>query len=1370
MRRFLLVFAVFCVFCAANPPLWKAIFGSVAKVIVRTQAGCRLAYRELTVEGGSLILDDAVLFDVSGGKSAFFLQAERISLHVSWSRPLEFFFQIQKPRLVLSEAALKKERKGRGDWRWRAEVVEGTLEWMDEALEPARFSFERLGGNHMGELHLRWGTSSLQLIGLRGEEGVDWHIEGQELSLLLLKKMARLGGFVREGIEVDGSVSGAIDLCAGPEGIAWKGAKLEGKELLLVEEQNMCRGTISLDWVADRFRFSLEKGMLVTAASSLEEVAFLATYRAGVGAKWECQSVAKTEQASLPFLCVGKGFFDPDHPSSIGGQWELGSAKGHFVGEDPDHRHWMFEWEHLQRDEAVFLQGLVVALDSRALEWEWLSGVLSGKCKVSVDPWAVDLLSLHGEEMAVRSVKSEVEAGSSRLTATAKEWTLERGWIQGTSWGGTEWKGRYDLAEGILQLEGLWEGKPATLRAEKKEILFAATTSVEGLFQLEVKGQWEPKAIQLASIEGHYGALSFAGRGEVETAAAGPWNFALLIPRFEGEIEPWIYPLEPRLQGIQGHVAARGSGFELCGEWGSALDIADWSLELQWSQGEFPISTHCRVEQLNVEMYADPEKIDFVSAKGSMVTSLAGTTFAIPWEAPRVKIAGDSALFDVRIQGKVWDFARLSGRKEGSELWIDPARSHLFGTPLTVRDLMWEEGLAKGALKVSVPWNKFGSLLAGWKLPIEGSLNFDASFERGKRADVSIFGLQWNGFETPYPLELNLQQRGVEWTLHSFSMGPLAAHCTLEADPSLLRLKGGEVKWGDGISSAFEGKWTGLGQADFVLQNMQATLERIGELPWKGWRGTLKGEGCLILGKEGIELDLDANLRNIQAHGFSFENTGPIHFFFASGEGALVKGIDCRIAKDAWEFHSKVDLLQFHAKKKQWLAEKTQLHLPAGLLDQFKQMEAGKLARFVDEGKSIDVVCDLGCAVDGSEFFCAVKEGLFPLAGEARHVRDLSFVCTPEKYFGSTLFAHQGNWARGSLEVDRGTLSHGRIFLQDADRNDETPLAIQWAESFDQQIEIESIEGSFAGIDASFHSLGGEKTPELIGSARFDFRRLSEWIPPAVSEVFHQLEMGRGYELKGSLFIDRKNLADFHFEGIFSGKQLELFGFELRTLLAQVDLTPSTLRIYDVKISDSAGSLKIDQILLQEPKGEPWTIEIPKFVIEDLRPSLLHSPGQEPGELTPLLVRRLTMTQFHGLLADGATYQAEGNLTFINSFKREKSVFDLPADVLGRIIGLDLELLVPVTGELFFELNDGFFQLTELRHSFSEGERSQFFLVENDFSPRMDLDGNLQILVKMKQFVLFTLTEGFYISIEGKLNNPRFRLQKKQRFFGGGEP
>jgi hypothetical protein len=192
--------------------------------------------------------------------------------------------------------------------------------------------------------------------------------------------------------------------------------------------------------------------------------------------------------------------------------------------------------------------------------------------------------------------------------------------------------------------------------------------------------------------------------------------------------------------------------------------------------------------------------------------------------------------------------------------------------------------------------------------------------------------------------------------------------------------------------------------------------------------------------------------------------------------------------------------------------------------------------------------------------------------------------------------------------------------------------------------------------------------------------------------------------------------------------------------------------------------LKIDELMLEGKDNQPWTIAIPNLTILEMRPSLLQRPGGAAGSISPLVVRQLTLTDFKGLLDDGKTYTAQGKLRFINSYKRGETVFDLPANVLSRIVGLDLDLLIPVTGNLEFNLKDGYFNLLELTDAYSEAKRSQFFLEMNP-PPRMDLDGNLQIFIKMKQFVLLKITESLLISIDGVLNEPKYHL-KKRRFFG----
>jgi hypothetical protein len=191
--------------------------------------------------------------------------------------------------------------------------------------------------------------------------------------------------------------------------------------------------------------------------------------------------------------------------------------------------------------------------------------------------------------------------------------------------------------------------------------------------------------------------------------------------------------------------------------------------------------------------------------------------------------------------------------------------------------------------------------------------------------------------------------------------------------------------------------------------------------------------------------------------------------------------------------------------------------------------------------------------------------------------------------------------------------------------------------------------------------------------------------------------------------------------------------------------------------------MKINELTMSQSEEDPWKISMPVFKLQEFRPSLLQKVGRDVGPVGPLVVRELNLTDFKGELEESITYTAKGDLAFVNSFKREHTVFDIPADLLGRIFGLDLELLIPVKGNLSFELKEGKFFLDELHDAYSEGKRSKFFLVKEGESPSVDLDGNVNILVKMRQYVLFKFTENFLLSIDGTLDTPSYSLQKKSR-------
>jgi hypothetical protein len=691
----------------------------------------------------------------------------------------------------------------------------------------------------------------------------------------------------------------------------------------------------------------------------------------------------------------------------------------------------------------------------------------------------------------------------------------------------------------------------------------------------------------------------------------------------------------------------------------------------------------------------------------------------IPFYCPTLSFYEGTWDFDFRLKRKTWDFFRLAGSFDGSHLTFSHA--NLLGEPLLIAAHSPQELRAS----MELPWKAVlagGPLLKEWgldlkKVPLVKNTHIDFLYQKGQ-IDLTAQG-------DSVPFILNAHQKEDAWQIDLAS--DLKMTALFKNNGSLK----GALKWKSDFETDFEGKLDPNLNCAFSLSNSMFNLKTIEELSMEG---IARGSGHFTYNGE-IEADFDFNLSSLVVESYSLENEGGIHFSYSSKQGALFQGIHLH-----GPFDCVIDLLEYDAKGSHWIFHNAQVHLPTNLLTH-------KFLQFIDKTRDLNLNADIDLASDFSSFSCTMREGSIPLNGADRHIENLKCFWQGDKCELS--FHYLKELYRMHCQIDDKI--EGRFLFGD----EEMPLAIDW--EYQDALLIQSIEGSFHGIEASFHA---ESPNVLVGSAHINFTALCPLLPLEVAEGFQEIKMGEGYELKGRLKL-KKNLP--YFQGILSGKAIELFGFQFRTLLAQVDLRPEKMRIYDLKISDSAGILKIDEILMED--HAPWTIAIPNLTIQELRPSLLMRPEDTaPGPLTPLVVRKMHIEDFKGILHDGKTYTGNGDLHFINSYKREETVFDLPANVLSRIVGLDLDLLIPVTGDLTFDIKDGYFNLLELKNAYSEGKRSQFFL-ESTLLPRMDLDGNLQICIKMKQFVLFKITESLLISIDGVLDDPQFHLKRK-RFFG----
>jgi hypothetical protein len=237
-----------------------------------------------------------------------------------------------------------------------------------------------------------------------------------------------------------------------------------------------------------------------------------------------------------------------------------------------------------------------------------------------------------------------------------------------------------------------------------------------------------------------------------------------------------------------------------------------------------------------------------------------------------------------------------------------------------------------------------------------------------------------------------------------------------------------------------------------------------------------------------------------------------------------------------------------------------------------------------------------------------------------------------------------------------------------------------------------------------------------------------------------------------------KGTSPCFFEGVVSGKECEAFGNVFQTFFSQWKWNRSNIEISDVKLSDRSGIFYLPKVIIESG----GSFSIPSAEIRNFRPSLLRKIEGKESEIKPLVVRNWKFSDIHGNLCDYHSIQGKNRLRFINSFKRSYSVLDVPSDVLSRIIGLDLELLIPVQGVIESDIREGKFFISRIKDVYSEGKRSKFFLIDG---ASVDFQGNVDIHIKMKQYVLFKFTENFILSLKGKLSHPDIHLTKKRHFF-----
>ncbi len=312
----------------------------------------------------------------------------------------------------------------------------------------------------------------------------------------------------------------------------------------------------------------------------------------------------------------------------------------------------------------------------------------------------------------------------------------------------------------------------------------------------------------------------------------------------------------------------------------------------------------------------------------------------------------------------------------------------------------------------------------------------------------------------------------------------------------------------------------------------------------------------------------------------------------------------------------------------------------------------------------------------------------------------------------------------------------------------------------ENEIDLISLYGRLFGADFNFLP---QKLPcadfESIFTValEFDFRDVYRFLPLELQKRLKSLKLEEKMSINGNLLLDLKNVENSYFKGIITTKNIEIQDFIIQNIQAQITYDQLKLKIDEFSLADAAILAKFDQMVVDFNREKFMNFEMKNFQVHDFRPSLITKVNHPKSRIKPFLVRNLKIDECKGNLIRQNEIKGRGHLQFINTFKREYHFMDIPIEIISRL-GLDIGLLVPVRGEVDIEIKDRKIWLKDLKNSFSDGRRSHFYFPSGK-PCFVDFDGNINIDVKMKQYVLFKLTQPFTLSLRGTLEKPSFSLK-----------
>ena len=727
----------------------------------------------------------------------------------------------------------------------------------------------------------------------------------------------------------------------------------------------------------------------------------------------------------------------------------------------------------------------------------------------------------------------------------------------------------------------------------------------------------------------------------------------------------------------------------------------------------------------------------------------------------------DSTLqFDVRLENRVMDLIRCVGvyHLDSKEFQFDRERSHLFSVHPNKIDLSLDSNFFPKVvdLLIDIPLQEaenYGKILADMKIigeePIE-LFNKIYDWEGDVHAKISLKENIWEIDLTSGKFHCDVKKEFESWRVN---------HLCLAGFEISGELKKSEIGFvisnlkGVGESSLFSFK-----EGFFVPEKRRITLPiQEALIDFKECFPKL-GEGRVSLGGV-LEIDFSKGFSNSFIEGklkleaekdhLQAVSISELYLIYNLDRGLVIKDSIFELTYENAKCLVEVPFGSYSFIDKLW--QVYQIKTSYG--DPEIQCLLNKIGLQMDLPKNnsgkTEVVLDIEFSEDQFQTSCAFGPGNYVWKGKEIFLKEMRWfydknhldIDTVLPFWGSEFTIH------AKVYPDDMGLAIIEGFEKDVE---ERALYIECRLLDPEGLSIQKFQGNLFGLDFQFLPKNKMEEWVFLGDVKIDVGSLKRVVGPDVKQLIDELKFHKGYELKGELTLKKDDLAASSFEGYLKGRDFDFLGYMFKTLLANISIDQNGVSLKDLSISDEGVTVAIPELKIDVSGKGDLSMRIPEITIDELRPSLLKKKHVHQ-RLKPFCIKTMVFQDVTGNLADERSFTGRGHLKFHNTFKEGHNLLDIPIEIISRL-GLDIGLLVPIQGELDYVLKNGKLVFTKLKNSFSESKRSYFYLW-NKTESYIDFSGNMHIDIRMKQYVLFKITELFILSIQGPLEKPKCFLR-----------